>query len=412
MIAGMASTVRQQKSPMEQVVTTFRQRFDRLPEALAFAPGRVNLLGEHVDFNQGLVMPAAIDRLVVVAFAASHTNRSTLVAVDFSQESSFTPASLQARQDALGEPLPGWACYPAGVAWALGESGYPAPAMEAVYASDVPRGAGLSSSAAVEMAYAVAWSHLGGWSVPPMQMAQMGQKAENFYVGVNCGIMDQFASLCGVAGHILLLDCRSLDWRPLPIPPGTSIVIADSSLRRDLTSSGYNERWQDCQDAVRVLGAAQPGVKSLRDVSVEEFNRLCGSLSPRVEKRARHVVEEIERTRQAIPFLEQGNGSAFGKLMYQSHASLRDLYDVSTPELNAMVEIALDLPGCLGARLTGAGFGGCTVNLVESPAVEAFSTQLASRYERQCGLKPGIHVCQASQGARVTSFDALTGGRE
>jgi galactokinase len=389
--------------PKELVIQTFQQRFGKDPTHLALAPGRVNLLGEHVDFNDGFVLPAAIDRVTYIAFSQSDSNRSTLVAADFIEEAAITPASIPAKNNSNGTPLVEWAHYPAGVAWALLKANLSAPGMNAVFASDVPRGAGLSSSASVEMAFVVAWSELGGWTLPPMQLALLGQKAENKYVGVNCGIMDQFASACGVSGKLLLLDCRSLEWQVLPIPEDISIVIADTAVRRKLTTSGYNERRRACEEAVNILGQYLPGIQALRDVSVDDFNRLCNQLPDLVEKRARHVVEEVERTRRAIPLLEQGRIHEFGEIMKQCHASLRDLYEVSIPELNAMVEIAEGLPGCYGARLTGAGFGGCTVNLVIRTAADSFSTQLASRYQAQTGIKPEIYICHASDGARMIS---------
>lgn len=368
---------------------------------MALAPARVNLLGEHVDYNDGFVMPAAIDRATYVAFSPSGGQQSTLLAVDFNEEITFTAQSIQTKTDAYGTPLPEWARYPAGVQWTLQEAGLDAPEIQAVYASDVPRGAGLSSSASVEMAFAVAWQSLGGWELPPMRRALLGQKAENEYVGVKCGIMDQFASACGLADHLLLLDCRSLEWRVLPIPPQVAIVIADTSVRRKLTASGYNERRQACEDAVAVLSRDLPGIRALRDVSLADFNRLCGRLPALVEKRARHVVEEIERSRQAVGLLERGDVASFGRLMNACHASLRDLYEVSTPELDAMVEIAQGLPGCLGARLTGAGFGGCTVNLVEKTAAGAFAASLAEGFTRSTGLTPEIYICRAADGASI-----------
>jgi galactokinase len=387
--------------PQELVTQTFHRRFNRDPAHLALAPGRVNLLGEHVDFNDGFVLPAAIDRATYIAFSPVDSDCTTLVAADFAEETTFTPASISAKNNTNGSPLVEWARYPAGVAWALWEANLTAPAMNAVYASDVPRGAGLSSSASVEMAFSVAWSELGGWVLPPLQRALLGQKAENKYVGVNCGIMDQFASACGVANKLLLLDCRSLEWQALPIPQDIAILIADTSVRRMLTTSGYNERRQACEEAVKIMSQVLPGIRALRDVSVDDFNRLGNRLPAMVEKRARHVVEEIERTRRAIPLLKEGNIPEFGQIMKQCHTSLRDLYEVSIPELNAMVEIADSLPGCYGARLTGAGFGGCTVNLVERSSAEAFSVQLASRYQSQTGLIPEIYICHASEGARM-----------
>lgn len=388
-------------SPRQRAFAAYRRRFGKKPAHLAFAPGRVNLLGEHVDYNDGFVLPAAIDRATWVAFSPARAAHSTLLAADFSEETSFTSDSIQAKTDPEGRPFPEWARYPAGVAWALSEAGLETPILEAAFASDVPRGAGLSSSASVEMAFAVAWSALGGWSLPPMQLARLGQRAENQYVGVNCGIMDQFAALCGEADRFLLLDCRSLDWQALPVPQNVNLVIADTTVRRKLTSGEYNQRRADCEQAVRILAAELPGVRTLRDVPPEDFNRLFGLLSSRVEKRARHVVEEIARVRAAIPLLEAGDLRAFGQSMNRCHASLRDLYEVSTPELDAMVEVAQALPGCYGARLTGAGFGGCTVNLVERDAAQSFTAELAARYRFRTGLKPEIYICRASDGARM-----------
>ena len=383
----------------ETAVQTFRKRFSEPPRYLARAPGRVNLLGEHVDYNDGFVLPVAIDRATYIAFSPASTEQTTLVAADFSEEARFISGMLPAKLQPDDSSLPEWALYPAGVAWALGEAKLSIPGMLAAFSSDVPRGSGLSSSASIEMAFGVAWSKLGGWDLPPMQLALLGQKAENRYVGVNCGIMDQFSSACGEVGKLLLLDCRSLEYRSLPLPQDTAIVVADTMVRRKLTSGGYNDRRAACEEAVRLLSRDLPGIKALRDVSVESFNRLSDQLPLTVEKRARHVVEEIERTRQAIPYLEQGKLGEFGQLMNACHISLRDLYEVSTSELDAMVQIAQSLPGCLGARLTGGGFGGCTVNLVAHDQAEAFARSLGPEYERRTGLHPEIYICQASRGA-------------
>lgn len=232
-----------------------------------------------------------------------------------------------------------------------------------------------------------------------MDLARLCQRAENEYVGVQCGIMDQFASACGTRDHLLFLDCRSLDWQPLPLPPGASIVIADTSVRRSLANSAYNERRASCEQAVRLLGKNLPGIRALRDVSVDEFNQHAGLLPEQVARHARHVVEEIERTRTAIDLLRGGDASAFGELMNACHASLRDLYEVSCPELDSMAAIAQSLEGCYGARMTGGGFGGCTVNLVETERVSAFTRALAYRYQMETGKVPQIYVTHAAQGA-------------
>jgi len=287
------------------------------------------------------------------------------------------------------------------VMWSLMEEGLPTPSIHAVFSSNVPRGSGLSSSASVEMAFLIAWQTLGGWTLPPMKRALLGQKAENKYVGVNCGIMDQFASACGVENKLLLLDCRSLEWKPIPLPEDISIVIADTTVRRKLTSGEYNRRRSACEEAVQLLQTDLPTIKSLRDVSVEEFNRLANKLPDEIEKRARHVVEEIGRSNQAEALLEAGDIRNFGRLMNECHDSLRDLYEVSCPELNVMVDIAQSLNGCHGARLTGAGFGGCTVNLVANENVDGFAKALASGYEKETGLQPEIYITRASNGAQL-----------
>ena len=384
-----------------QIINIFREKFEQTPAHVARAPGRVNLLGEHVDYNDGFVLPAAIDRATYIAFSPTTSHQTTLAAADFNEQASFSPQTIPAKAQTDSTSLPDWAHYPAGVMWALLEDGLPAPAMNAVFASNVPRGSGLSSSASVEMSFMTAWQTLGGWILPPMQRALLGQKAENQYVGVNCGIMDQFASACGVENHVLRLDCRSLEWQTIPLPENISIVIADTKVRRKLTSGEYNKRRAACEEAVRLLKQDLPKIKALRDVSVEDFNRLSGKLPDEVSKRARHVVEEIGRSKQAPALLEAEDIQNFGNLMNECHISLRDLYEVSCPELDTMARIAQTVEGCYGARLTGAGFGGCTVNLVAREQVNAFAQALATAYESQTGYHPEIYISRPSDGAAL-----------
>jgi galactokinase len=379
----------------------FQRAFERDPEFVVRAPGRVNLLGEHVDYNEGFVLPIAIDRAAYLAVGAAETGEAHIHAHDIQEDVVFRTSALDIKADVQGRSLKSWARYAAGVAWSLSDSGLPVHGMRAVLTSDVPRGAGLSSSAAVEVAYATAWRQLGGWSLPAMEIARACQRAENQYVGVNSGIMDQFASACGRAGHALLLDCRSLTWEELPLPAGLAVVVADTMVRRELGGSEYNVRRAQCEEAVFSLRTALPAIQSLRDVSVAEFNAHAGRLSDVVHKRARHVVEEIDRTQRAVGLLRGGDAIGFGQLMNDCHASLRDLYEVSCPELDVMVAEAQTLPGCYGARLTGAGFGGCTVNLVAGSQAEDFTRELAARYAKATGKPPDIYVCQASAGAAV-----------
>ena len=386
---------------VEQVTVFYREKFGQAPVHIARAPGRVNLLGEHVDYNDGFVLPAAIDRATYVAFSPTEADHSMLWAMDLNQGASFSPESIPSKTQADDSRLPEWTLYPAGVMWALKEGNLKTPNINAVFASNVPQGSGLSSSASIEMAFTIVWQTLGGWTLPPMQRALLGQKAENQYVGVNCGIMDQFASACGVENKLLLLDCRSLAWKTIPLPENVSIVIADTTVRRKLTTGEYNKRRAACEEAVQLLKRDLPNIQSLRDVSVEDFNRLAGKLPEVVSKRARHVVEEIERSQQAEALLEAGNVQRFGELMNECHASLRDLYEVSCPELNTMVNVAQSLDGCFGARLTGAGFGGCTVNLVANENIEIFAQELAKGYEAETGLHPEIYISHASNGAEL-----------
>jgi len=378
------------------VTQQFQQTFQSEPDFIIRAPGRVNLLGEHVDYNDGFVLPAAIDRAVWIACSRASALHSTLLAVDLAERVSFSSETIPTKTDLEAKPLPHWAKYPAGVAWALNEAGYETPSINAVFTSDVPRGSGLSSSAAVEMGFVSAWQAAAGVQrdAGAMTRAQLGQRAENQYVGVNCGIMDQFASACGKRDHALYLDCRSLEWQTIPLPEGIVIVIADTAVPRSLSDSAYNERRSACEEAARLLGA-----KSLRDVRLEDFHRNKDRLPELIARRAQHVVEEIQRTEQSVFLLRQGNVKAFGRLMNECHDSLRDLYEVSCPELNMMVNIARELNGCYGARLTGAGFGGCTVNLVARTEAESFARALAYRYARETNKEPKVYICRADDGA-------------
>jgi galactokinase len=383
------------------LIASFNHHYGKPPALVSRAPGRVNLLGEHVDYNDGPVLPVALDRAVCLAAAPSGDDIVSLIALDFDESVSFKLTELDQKVDLQGQPLPGWALYPAGVAWSLQTDGLPVSGMQAVYTSDVPIGAGLSSSAAVEIAFSVTWQALGDWETDRMRLARLCQRADNQYVGIASGLMDQFASAHGQEGHALYFDTRSLMWEAIPLPPDISIVIADSGIRRALVDSEYNERRAACEKAVELLRQYKTDIQSLRDVSPREFVAYSEFLPEVIRRRAEHVVKEIARVQSAVIALRLNEKASFGALMYSGHASLRDLYQVSTPELDTLVEIARGSPGCYGARLTGAGFGGCTVNLVDESQAMEFIRSLKEGYLRQVGLPAQVYLCRASAGASV-----------
>ena len=389
---------------MEALTAAFRDRFGAAPELIALAPGRVNLLGEHVDYNEGPVLPAAIDRVVTIAARPNNQNVVNLHALDLGKHVSFDLDRIESKEDISGCPLPGWACYPAGVAWALATSGLAVSGLDGAYSSDVPIGAGLSSSAAVETAFAVTWQALSGWGLDRMSLARLCQRAENEYVGVNCGLMDQFASAHGVERHALYFDTRSLEWEALPLPAGTVLAVADSGVRHSLASSAYNERRAACEQAVALLQKYLPGIETLRDVTPIEFAALSPYLPETIRRRAEHVVKEIARVESAVTALRKDNRQSLGALMYAGHASLRDLYEVSTLELDLLVSIARELVGCVGARLTGAGFGGCTINVVEEGKAQEFIQGLQEGYKQRANREAQVYLCKASRGAEAIFY--------
>jgi len=357
------------------------------------APGRVNLIGEHTDYNDGFVLPAAIDLGITIAFIPTDDRRVEVTLDDSGERDGF-------HLDAIGARRGAWIDYIAGTAWALAEAGIPLRGFRGLLASDLPSGAGLSSSAAIELASA--WGLSGGErpALDTMRLAQIAQRAENAYVGVNCGLMDQFAVAFGEADHALLLDCRSLDHRAVPLPAGTSLVICHSGSPRKLAASEYNNRRSECERAVAGLKVLDPAVTSLRDVSLDLLHEGRDRLDDEAYRRARHVVTENDRVETVIAALQAGDVDAVGAAMDASHVSLRDDFEVSSPALDALVEIAHGVPGVIGARLTGAGFGGCTINLVRDEAVGALREAVLTSYEPRTGLTPRVFEVRAADGAR------------
>ncbi|MCU0514690.1 MAG: galactokinase [Anaerolineae bacterium] len=368
---------------------TFQQHFGAAPAFIVRAPGRVNLIGEHTDYNDGFVLPLAIDRAVWLALRPRDDDTVHIISLDFDAPVHFDLNTMTRAAESPAE-------YVKGVAWALRGAGCALRGFEAVMQGDVPIGAGLSSSAALELAIARSFASVSGlaWDAP--HMARLAQKAENEWVGVNCGIMDQMIAATGRAGFAMLIDCRTLALTPAPLPAGVAVVVLDTGTRRGLVDSAYNERRRQCEAAARFFGVA-----ALRDVTLAQFQAQAHALDDLTRRRARHVISENERTLTAARVMQAGEVAALGALMNASHDSLRDDFEVSSPALNAIVDIARQQPGCYGARMTGAGFGGCAVALVAADAAATFATATASAYQTATGHTPAVYICHASDGAAV-----------
>jgi len=373
----------------DMLTQKFSAAFDGTPGLIVRAPGRVNLIGEHTDYNEGFVLPMAIDYDIRIAARARPDRTVRLYSCDLDKRDVF---SLDNVRRVGGKPT--WADYIRGVADVLQREGCPLRGMDAAITGNVPRAAGLSSSAALELAAITAFRLLSKLDLDPVRAALLGQRAENEFVGMRCGIMDQFISSLGKADHALLIDCRSLDYQAVPLPPGVRVVVADSAIRRGLVDSAYNERRAQCEEGARLMG-----VKALRDVSVETFEAHQAELPAVVARRCRHVVTEDQRTLDSVEALKRNDLAAFGKLMSESHASMRDWFEITTPEIDALVEIQQSAPGCFGARMTGGGFGGCTVALVQDGAVPAVVEAIQAQYPARTGKTPQVYVCRATDGA-------------
>jgi galactokinase len=377
---------------VQTCVSGFRERFGGDPKVVVKAPGRVNLIGEHTDYNDGFVFPAAIDRYVVIAARARSDNRAIVHAVSYSEDSEFV---VNRGLEATGH----WSDYVKGMVSEFRDINLRLGGFEATIAGNVPLGAGLSSSAAVEMAVGRGLLELFDISMPGPKLAIVGQQAENRFVGVNCGIMDQFVSANGREGHALFLDCRDLSFELVPLVEGLKIVICNSGVKRGLTESSYNERRKACEDGLRQLALATgQEFEALRDVSAEQLDDYRGAVTEEIFARCRHVISEIERTESAVTALKAGDSSAFGRLMGESHSSLRDDYEVSGPELDQLVNIANGVDGVIGARMTGAGFGGCIVCLANENAVGPLTTAVESSYTAKSEYDGEVYVCTAVNG--------------
>ncbi len=395
----------------------FINRFGHSPDFIISAPGRVNLIGEHTDYNDGYVFPVAIDKYIHIVGSKRSDRQVHLHALDMDEEYTF---SLDAPDNS---ETPAWSNYLKGVAHllqtqVLNKIGHTLQGMSAVISGNVPIGAGLSSSAALSVASSLAFLGVCGLQIadtsintksrvsviqpPPTELAALCQRTEHEFAGVNCGIMDPTISLLGKTDHALFLDCRSLEYRHVPLNlEDILLVICNTNVKRELASSEYNKRRAECERGVEIMQQWMPNITSLRDVTLEDFKKYEVELPQITQKRCRYVVEENTRVQTAVNALITKDISTFGTLMNESHAGLRDAYEVSCDELNVLTDIAQSIDRVIGARMTGAGFGGCTVNLIYQDAVETLRSRVMKEYTQRTGIEPDIYVCNVGDGARI-----------
>ena len=374
---------------LNRISDYFQSIFQSKPEFIVRAPGRVNLIGEHTDYNDGFVLPIAIDRVVWIALRPRTDLRVQIHSLDLGQVADF-------ELDSLTRGNMRWAEYIKGVAHELQVEGYLVRGWEGVLSGDVPRGAGLSSSAALEMAAARATASVSGFEWDGMRIARIAQSAENNWVGLKSGIMDQAVCALAKPGHAFFLDCRALQYEHIPLTKELAVMVMDTSTRRGLVDSAYNERRAQCETAARFFG-----VKSLRDVSREQLDLEGGKLDEITFRRARHVVTENARVLDAVQAMRADDLLTLGRLFNESHTSLRDDFEVTGDALDWMVGIAQARPECFGARMTGAGFGGCAVAIVQRDQAGSFANAVGAEYRRRSGKEAGIFVCEANGGAGV-----------
>jgi len=377
------------------VEQSFREWFGHSPSLVVHSPGRVNLIGDHTDYHDGLVLPAAINLGTDVAASSRDDRRLRVVAVRFDESDEI---SLDDFRPGSG---PEWSHYVYGCVAMLRSAGYAISGADLLIDGDLPIGGGLSSSASLEMGVSVALTRLVGLDIDRPTLARLCQRVENQIIGVQSGIMDQLAVACGVLDHALMIDCRSTDIELVPVPRSARLIIVDSGLPRTLAGSAYNERRMESTSALAALQANAPGLAALRDVTMALLARHAQNLDGTQLRRARHVVTENQRVRESATALRHGDVEAFGRLMAASHVSLRDDYDVSVPELDLLVATAMQTPGVLGARMTGAGFGGCVVVLARAERAEDAAAHIPSEYTRLTGRDSTAYQCRPSDGTRV-----------
>ena len=374
--------------------STFQDVFQRGPQIFISAPGRVNLIGEHTDYNEGFVLPAAVNMHIIILSALREDKKINLYAHKFKTLVSFTSDNITYNKEDM------WSNYEMGVAKMLVESGYKLGGADILIGGDVPINAGLSSSAAVEVATTLTFKELFGLDISDIEIIKLSQRAENEFVGVGCGIMDQFASCLSKKNYAIFIDCRSLEYKYIPFKTeDIKIFLANTNVERALIGSEFNKRRSESAEGARILSRYIPDVKSLRDISLEDFNKYKNHLPKVIAKRCEHVIKENHRVIESIEGLKNNNVLKLGELMWKSHDSLRELYEVSSKELDLMVDIARKTEGVLGSRLLGGGFGGCTISLVKNESVEKFKDNILAEYPKKTGIKPEIYICSAEEGA-------------
>jgi galactokinase len=388
----MESTRRAQP---QVILKKFEELFDSQP-ILVRSPGRINLIGEHTDYNDGFVMPAAIDRQIFAAIDFAEDDHSTLYSSKHNEFFSFHTS------DPARVKSPVWANYLLGVVRKFKDQGYSIKPFNCLVDGDVPTGAGLSSSAALECSFAFALNHLNQLKIPRLDLIKIAQWAEHVYAGVKCGIMDQFASMMGSEGKAFVLDCRSLQYRYVPVDLSScSIVLCDSMVKHSLASTAYNTRREECEAGVKIIGKYYPDIKSLRDATLAMVEELRSEFPGKVYDRCKYVVQENERVVAASKDLEQGDLVSFGKRMYDSHHGLSTMYEVSCPELDFLVEEAAKTGMAFGARMMGGGFGGCTINLVTRESVKDFVEKISQAYLKTFNVSPNVYIVSLSNGTSL-----------
>ena len=383
------------KNLLEESVINFQEVFGAQPTLVASAPGRVNLIGEHTDYNEGFVLPVAIDRSVITAAGPRDDEQLAIYSKNFNSLIQVPLDNLSATSEHS------WSNYAKGVAYFLLHKGHRLRGANLCVAGNIPEGIGLGSSAALEVSVAYSLCALNKIRINDLELIKLCQQVENEFVGVSCGIMDQFVSVSGRKGHALFLDCRSLSLEYIPFPSGVTLLVCFTGVNRGLTGSEYNLRRKECLLGAKLLADAIPSVRALRDVSLEQFERHCHLLNPTIQKRCKHVISENLRVTNGVKPLKRGELLEFGSLLYQSHLSLKSDYEVSCVELDAVVDICAEAEGVFGARMTGAGFGGSAICLVEDEHVDGVITRLKVEYPRMTGREPLIFTCTIEDGVSV-----------